>query len=434
MKNILIITYAWPPAAGIGAQRWFKLSKYLLRQKINPIILSVDEHYAAHSMGIDNSLMKEIPKELIVYKTKTFEPLKVILLKFRAKRGSSGGIGSPETKRGFLKLIQSIRSHLFIPDPRTGWNRYAIKKANQILNDHNIKIVITSSPPHSSQLIGLKLKEKFDIKWIADFRDSWTDSRFFNSVGHSYFSKSRNKTLEKEVLLKADKILTVGDSLKLSLLKKSNNLSHSKITVIHNGYDKDDFEKQLNTNPKVFNICYCGNMAENYEPYVFFKALKEVKNNITNVEINIYLVGFISKGVKEELLKTGLNIRFITSVSHREAIKYQQKASLLLLVIPNTIDANMIITGKLFEYLATRNRIICIGPKSGDAAKIINECNCGKTFERTDIQKIQNYIRISVNDFINNKKIEPNEEEIERYSREFQAKVLQDEFEILLSE
>lgn len=434
MKNILIITYAWPPAAGIGAQRWFKLSKYLLRQKINPIILSVDEHYATHSMGIDNSLMKEIPKELIVHKTKTFEPLRFLLKKFRVKSGTPGGIYSKETKRGLLKFIQSIRSHLFIPDPRKGWNTYAINKATQIIDDHNIKIVITSSPPHSSQLIGLKLKEKFDIKWIADFRDPWTDSRSFNSEGHSYFSKSRNKSLEKEVLIKADKILTVGDSLKLSLLKKSNNLSHSKITVIHNGYDKDDFEKQLNPNPKVFNICYCGTMKNNYQPYVFFDALKEVKEHLTDIEININLLGYISKKIKQELFNTDLKCRFIPYVSHKEAIKYQQKASLLLLVIPNTIDANMIITGKLFEYLATRNRIICIGPKSGDAAKIINECNCGKTFERTDIQKIQNYIRISVNDFINNKKIEPNEEEIERYSREFQAKVLKDEFEILLSE
>lgn len=433
MKNILIITYNWPPAAGIAVQRWLRLSKYLLRQNVNPIILTVDEKYATFPMGIDNSLIKEIPKDLIVYKTKTFEPLRAILNNIRVRRGHPVGFYSKETKKGLLKIIQSIRSNLFIPDAYKGWNTFAIKKATQIINDNNIKTVITTSPPHSSHLIGLSLKEKLNIKWIADFRDPWTDSRNYNSIGNSYFSKSRNKSLEKEVLLKADKIFTVGDSLKQVLINKSDNIQNSKICVIPNGYDKDDFEEGLNSNTDIFNIFYTGTMEDSYDPYIFFDALKEVKESITNVKINTNLVGYISKKIKQEILKTGLNCKFIPFVPHIEAIKYQQMASLLLLVIPNTINSNLILTGKLFEYLATRNNIICIGPKLGDAAKIIDECNCGKTFDRTNIQDIKNYIRTSINDFMNEKKMETNEHEIERYSREYQAKLVKNEIEKLLS-
>ena len=92
MENILIITYYWPPAAGIATQRWLKLSKYLLKQNINPIILTVDKNYAHYYLGLDNSLIKEVPNELVVHTTKTFEPLGKRFKKFRTKSGQTAGV------------------------------------------------------------------------------------------------------------------------------------------------------------------------------------------------------------------------------------------------------------------------------------------------------------------------------------------------------
>ena len=52
---------------------------------------------------------------------------------------------------------------MFIPDPRKGWNKYAYKKAVEIIQNEGIKIIITTSPPHSTQLIGLKLKKNLNL-------------------------------------------------------------------------------------------------------------------------------------------------------------------------------------------------------------------------------------------------------------------------------
>jgi hypothetical protein len=46
---------------------------------------------------------------------------------------------------------------------------------------------------------------------------------------------------------------------------------------------------------------------------------------------------------------------------------------MLLFVIPQAESNHLIITGKLFEYLAVRSPILAVGPVKGDASKILHE-------------------------------------------------------------
>ena len=83
--------------------------------------------------------------------------------------------------RRYLKnSLRFIRGNFFIPDARKGWNKHAYRKAAELVSKNNYDAVIVTSPPHSSQLIGLKLKKNFDIKWIADLRDPWTDIYYYD--------------------------------------------------------------------------------------------------------------------------------------------------------------------------------------------------------------------------------------------------------------
>jgi hypothetical protein len=77
--------------------------------------------------------------------------------------------------RSFRDLLKWIRGNFFIPDARVGWVKYATQKAAELIREHQIDCILISSPPHSSQLIGLKLKKEFPhLKWVADLRDPWT--------------------------------------------------------------------------------------------------------------------------------------------------------------------------------------------------------------------------------------------------------------------
>ena len=89
------------------------------------------------------------------------------------------------------KLLRFVRGNFFLPDPRRGWNKYAFKKASELIESEDIRHIITTSPPHSTQLIGLKLKRKYPaLKWVADLRDPWTDIYYYQQFYPTLISRS----------------------------------------------------------------------------------------------------------------------------------------------------------------------------------------------------------------------------------------------------
>ena len=148
MKKVLIVTYYWPPAGGAGVQRWLKFSKYLPQFGWEPVILTINPDSATFP-SLDPSLQNEIPEGLKVFKTKSTDWFR-LYSKDKTKVPSAGfAQNEDDSLRG--KLFRFIRGNFFIPDPRRGWNRFAVKEALNIIRKENISIVITTSPPHSSQ-------------------------------------------------------------------------------------------------------------------------------------------------------------------------------------------------------------------------------------------------------------------------------------------
>jgi len=212
MNKVLIVTYYWPPSGGAGVQRWLKFSKCLPEFGWNPIILTVDPAYAAYPVT-DFSLKGDLPESVKVYSTPAINYFGIY--KKDKSRIPSAGFANNTDNSIKGKILRFIRGNFFLPDPRKGWNKYAFKKACELIETEGIKNIITTSPPHSTQLIGLKIKNKYRaIKWIADLRDPWTDIYYYKQFYPTFISKYIDQKLEESVLKNADKIITVGDSLK----------------------------------------------------------------------------------------------------------------------------------------------------------------------------------------------------------------------------
>ena len=393
MKKVLIITYYWPPSGGSGVQRWLKFSKYLPEFGVEPIVLTVDPDFATYP-SIDTTLGLEVSDSIRVYRTKAKNPLEVYQ-KIRRKPAPQSGFEG-DKKSGLLdKIFRFIRGNVFLPDARIGWNPYAFEKAKQLIKEFNIETIITTSPPHSTQLIGLRLKKEFTIQWIADLRDPWTEIFYNKELFRTKWAEKQDAKMEKRCLESADQVVVVSDAIKRSFSVKYPSVA-KKFHVIPNGYDEKDFlniDSTEKTDSKI--ISYVGNLGQQYPVDGFLKAFSNLVHNEEGWKLRF--VGNCHVGVKSKVENLNLTkqVEFIPYVDHAAAIQFMLTSTILLLIIPEVADNKGILTGKLFEYLATRNPILLIGPTDGDAAKIVNEYVFSSVVDSHESEKMFDFMLLA---------------------------------------
>ena len=411
MKKVLIITYYWPPSGGAGVQRWLKFAKYLPEFGWQPIILTVDPKYASYPQR-DNSLLTEVDSNCMVFTTKSFELYNLYKFVSGKKEVPYGGFAN-ESKEGiFQKVSKFLRGNFLLPDPRKGWNKYAYKKATELIREYHIETVITTSPPHSTQLIGLKLKRNFPIQWIADLRDPWTDIYYYNQFKHTALARITDQNYERKVVENADLLITVSEDVKRIFAEKSDLRIANKTFVIPNGFDEDDFKINILPAETRKVITYSGTISEAYPLESLLKALCLLPDELKS-QIIIRFVGKVPASIVDQFRSAGLEIDLTGYVDHPRSIEYLFRSDLLLLVIPKVKNNKGILTGKFFEYLASQKPVLAIGPTDGDLAKIIQETKCGKLFDYDDMKGMRRFIQ----DKLSNPKELSSPELANRYSR-----------------
>ncbi|UCE08246.1 MAG: glycosyltransferase [bacterium] len=394
MKKVLFLCYYFPPMGMGGTQRSAKFVKYLPKYNWEPIVLTVkDVHYYAHDM----SLLHEI-SNCKIYRTESYDPLRLLARLMRTSSNDKNGIKStiPNLRSKFLNWLNQFTSGgLLIPDSKILWLPFALKSTLPLIREYKIEIIYTTSPPHSAHLGGLLLKLATGIKWIADFRDDWTggESQPNPSIIHTFV----NRLMEKFVLKIADRVIGMCDHLTQSLSRKSGHISkNKKFLTIMNGYDREDFSglENLPLNSR-FTITHCGSISRVSDPEPFLKAVKflfqqhpKLKDQILIQFFGIDIYGRLDYVAQSLGLEQ--NISQIRYLSHREALKEIMQSHLLLLTIFKRTNEE-IITGKLFEYLASGKPILLISSE-GEVARIVRVLDRGVVVKNHDIQGIQNAI------------------------------------------
>ena len=374
MQKVLIITYYWPPAGGPGVQRWLKFIKYLPEFQIEPIVFVPENpHYPLK----DTSLEEEIPRGIQVLKSPIKEPYKIASFFSRKKtdRISSGIIQDFKKQSLLERIFLWIRGNLFIPDARKFWVAPSIKKLSKIIEQKQIDVVVTTGPPHSVHLIGKGLKEKLNIRWIADFRDPWTTIGYHKKLKLTKASKNRHKRLEKTVLSQADHLIVTSATTKLEFEL----LATTPISVITNGYDDD---LQGTSIPDTsFTLSHIGSLLTTRNPSDLWLALSELisENDAFEKALQIQLIGVVGESVIESIKANGLENYLLLKgyVSHEEVLRYQSTSQILLLLEINSEHTKGIIPGKLFEYLNAQRPILAIGPKDWEAGELVKEHQAG---------------------------------------------------------
>ena len=394
--NILIITYYWPPSGGSGVQRWMYFSKYLKEMGHNPIVITVDEKYASYNQK-DYSLLKEIDN-IETYKTKSFDLLK--LYSFIKSGNTTKSIPQSyiPNKSFFDKFTSFLRLNFFIPDSRVGWNQYAYKKAINVIRNKNIDCLITTGPPHSTHLIGLKIHNKYKFKWIVDLRDPWTEIFYLKNRFRFNFSRQKNKKLESEVLENSDAIITtVGEKYHKILSDKVSN--KEKIFKIYNGFDKSVYEKISIDKTNQFNIVFTGVLSKNHNYKVFRDAIEVLSPKKNGLRIKLILAGKIDMDLKN-IFSKNIEIDYKGYVNHEVAIRLIKSSHLLVnFMYENTEETDML-SGKLIEYIASGTPIINFSNSGKESENVLKLSKKSFNADSSSEKKVVKFINDEYNDWI----------------------------------
>ncbi|MCW3126988.1 MAG: PEP-CTERM/exosortase A-associated glycosyltransferase, family [Bacteroidetes bacterium] len=363
MKKVLIFTYYWPPAGGIAVQRFMKFAKYLPQYGWEPIIITVKSGSYPFA---DESLVKELAPDLRVYHTDTFEPFELYNL-LRGKKGKTIPqvmVASKGKKSLFQRFSEYIRANYFIPDARKGWKPYALRQAAEIISTEKIDAIITAGPPHSTHLTGMELQRKFNIKWIADFRDPWTGIFYNQFLPRTKSSKDKDSMLEKEVLRHADCTVVISNGMKDMFAEQA-----KRLEVIYNCYDDEKFSKPESDGvpEKGFLFTYTGNLLATQDVPRLWEAFAEVKAQCP--ELKLLIIGNADDAVKRSISEAGIDdmVIYKSYMPHREVVNYMWYSQILLFLLANVADNKLLMTGKIFEYLPTGTELMGIGPVDGSA-------------------------------------------------------------------
>ena len=404
MKKVLIITYYWPPSGGAGVQRWLKFVKYLREYGWEPVIYTPENPEAP---ALDPSLEKDIPKNVTIIKRPIWEPYTIYkrFIGHKKEDRINAGFLTEKKKPGLAEKISVwIRGNWFIPDARKFWIKPSVRFLSEYLKENPVEAIVSTGPPHSMHLIALGLKKKLNLPWLADFRDPWTTIDFYKDLKLSRSSDAKHHRLEKEVLETADVLVAVSWHMAEGFGEILGNKGN-KVMVITNGYDETDFPNTGIKTSSKFTISHVGAMNADRNPKILWAALKELLVEIPGLksDLEIRLIGKSDLSVNEELEKNSLHsfVKRTEYLPHDQTASAMQEAQVLLLALNDTPNTKGVVSGKLFEYLAAKRPILCIGKEDGDAAKIINGSTAGTVCDFKDKEKMKAVVKEWYSGYLN---------------------------------
>lgn len=384
--RILIVAFWFPPANVIGAIRVGKLARYLAGHGHDVHVLTTD-------VGGDRSLPLEIPRERVVYTDYRSRRnwLDLLVRPFRGCPGArTAGSNGPPPAHGIVPqkplrefLTRQYYGLIQIPDPRSGWTKTAIPAGRRLIEAWRPDLIFASAPPNTGLIVASSLARAFDIPWVADFRDLWTDNPYYSAPG---WRRPVDAVLERLTLRNAAGLVTVSPIWAEQLTRR-----HRKRTeVVYNGYAEEDFPRIAPEadHGEVLRIRYMGSIYPGFrDPSAVFAAIALLPDTLRH---RVIVEFFGDAG--DTVLAAAAAHRVTQSVSvkpripYRRALEMQMQADALLLLQSTDRRDEGNLPAKLFEYFYARRPILLIGYEHGIAARLV--CERGAGLVSNDPQRI----------------------------------------------
>lgn len=408
-KKILVVCHDFLPyAASLGSvMRIVTLADFLYKKGFEVNILASKGSYYGY---FDYAKLCDKIKTFYIYDSQKKKNLNIATCKTKLKESFVSKT---------LTILKRFVSDFLIPDKGIRLIPRYYAKASKLMRQKGIRNVLISSPPHSTQLVGLLLKIKFgsNVNLIVDYRDSWNTSSIFSKkyILNRYISCR----LEKSLLIKADRFLFVSEPM-LAKIEKLHKIGLSdKSVLVMNGFSiRLNSIAQHSLKKEKIQIGYFGSVSDSNSSFrnIFslLYCLKICRELSDKIEFHFY--GPTS--LKHYNIGDFNNLFLHKPVGHQEALLKMSEMDYLLLIHSDKTNSDEVITGKFFEYVSIQKPIICLAPENMEAVRLIKRYNIGIHIDINNNQEIidkflalnkhmdNNYSLMNINDFSREKQYE----------------------------
>ena len=435
--RLLLVAYAFPPVGGAGVQRPVKWVKNLRRFGWQVTVLTTENPSVPTR---DESLLVDIPDDILIIRARTWEP------NYRTKLGFLDQAGA--TRQGFFTRVKSklkglVRNAVKLvlqPDPQVLWVPNAIRAGRKILGDVPHDAILVTAPAYSSFFVGTTLKHLYGLPLILDFRDEWDISgQYLENAQRDWFSHAVQEQMQRYVLRRADAVIATTKASAANLAEKLVRLSAPAVPTItvYNGYDVEDFQPEAEPAVEQTDCQYQSISLDHWQKFASKAAVPEsisAENaschasesngfrllytgtlwNLTTIkplveailQLQLTFPELVSKlelvcvgrktaeqtNILEQLLGTGCRLELIDYCQHAKVLGWLRSTNAVCLLLSDVPGAERVVPAKLFEYLANRRDMLAIMPR-GEAADIVQRFFPLGYFQPKDIDGIARWLK-----------------------------------------
>lgn len=389
MANVLLVSYLFPPGAGVGSPRAVNYTRYLPAHGCRVSVLTAKYATTAYH---DPGLLRLVPPETRVYRA--FNPevpyaLRDRLWKKVAPPKLAADLQAERQDAGWSnplkKAIRGILQRAASPDPQVAWAWFATRMAFSIIPRDNIDSVLLNISPFSIMKIGVAIKRRFPhVRLISDIRDDWVGYYLpqFDSAASDYKRRLAVR-LERELMECSDFVSAVTPAQRQAIRERYPDQPERKFFCALNGYSPDVFAG-FTPRPHGLNgmvITYFGSVYGNpvYSPKPYLDALDSLPEEIRS-RVETRVIGKIHAEALPVFEDRRAPLKRLGFMPQSDGLRYLEESDYLLLIARDRTTH----AGKLFDYLATGKPILALTPPDGEIARIIRETRTGWVIDPED--------------------------------------------------
>lgn len=389
--RVLVVTYFFPPAGGVGVQRTLKYVTYLPRWGWEPVVVApADPAFPVR----DASLLATLAPELEVHRTASLEPgrlpsIAARLLSRRHQRGSGAVVVdlTASSAQGSLSLRllrkasvlwNRIWAVLLFPDGVIAWLPFAVRSGLMAHRRRPVDVIYSSAAPISTHLAAGLIKRYTGRPWVADFRDPWIGNPFAAPLSRP--KRWMQRRMERWIVERADRVIVAVDLMRVQLAERYPDLA-DKFVHIPNGYDRSDLigiEPAPPPRPGGFHLLYAGSLYRPKELEAFLLGVERLLARRPDLRqrLKVDFVGRVNDANAKAAAefdtpeRLGGIIGFEGFMPRPKALARMAGADALLQLMPDIAGAEIFVGGKLTEYLAFDRPILAVMPRGEGRALV----------------------------------------------------------------